>query len=325
MDYTNDCKVKDKGILLSIIIPVYNHEKYIKQCVNSVLSQNIDFEYDVWIGDDCSLDASRLIVKESQKDCPSNFHFIYRDKNIHPNNAIDLINKSTGKYVAVLEGDDFWLYNEKIKTQIQYMEKNPNCIATYHNCLIVDEESRQNGEKYKLYSKEFYDIKAYKKGFLPGQTGTGVLRREYYKLNEYFNNNYKLYNFFPGDRKMAFLLLFAGKVKIFDDQWGAYRHVTKSGSSFSATRKKTSETRKDEVLFYKSLKNFAEDKGNRKLYNICANRYYSVFFTKCIGKNKIFELKDYWNELIKEKNFVLYFANSIKRLILFFKTINKKR
>lgn len=61
--------------LVSIIVPVYNHERYIERCLRGIAMQKCDFPFEVWIGEDCSPDGSREVLKRLEYELPDNFHF----------------------------------------------------------------------------------------------------------------------------------------------------------------------------------------------------------------------------------------------------------
>ena len=99
-------KSKMNNIMLSVLCTTYGHEKYIRQALDSILMQRVFFSMEVLIGEDCSPDNSRLILKEYEKKYPGFFTVFYRKKNLGAaNNYIDLAKRARGKYIAFLELD----------------------------------------------------------------------------------------------------------------------------------------------------------------------------------------------------------------------------
>ena len=149
--------------LVSIIIPAYNHEKYIYDCINSVLNQTYT-NIEVLVEDDCSTDKTREVISKIKDD---RLKKIYSKKNKGVVNTInELSNKCNGKYIAVIGSDDIW-YPTKIEEQVQVFEKNPKLGAVFTEVDFIDE----NGKKYtdkKVFNYEnvssskrikmFYDI-----------------------------------------------------------------------------------------------------------------------------------------------------------------------
>lgn len=219
--------------LLSIACPVYNHEPYLRQALDGILMQRVNFPIEVVIGEDCSKDGSREILKEYEAKYPGFFTMLYREKNMgmSPNNA-DILKHCRGKYVAYLECDDYWTDPDKLQIQVDYMESHPDTMACYHLVEVVGHDGQPTGESYPECHAETYDLRQYRSEILPGQTSTRVKVRE---LD--FNQSVSKLGLVPGDRVTAYLLASHGKVHCIQKKMGAYRHVTNQGSSYSATTK----------------------------------------------------------------------------------------
>ncbi|MCF6185625.1 MAG: glycosyltransferase, partial [Bacteroidales bacterium] len=111
---------------VSILMLTYNHEKFIAQAIESVLMQKVSFNYELIIGDDCSQDNTQKIIREYQKKHPDIIKPVLRTKNIGANNNfVDIFKKATGKYIALLEGDDYWTDPNKLQKQVDFLEANP--------------------------------------------------------------------------------------------------------------------------------------------------------------------------------------------------------
>jgi len=108
--------------LVSIVTPSYNSEKFIEECVNSVLSQSYE-NWELLIVDDCSKDNSKdIIARFSSKD--RRIKSIFLEKNIGAAEARNVaIRKAKGKYIAFLDSDDMWL-PQKLEKQIDFMKVN---------------------------------------------------------------------------------------------------------------------------------------------------------------------------------------------------------
>ena len=124
-----------KAPLVSVRLITYNHEPYIQKCLDSVLSQKTDFEYEVVVGEDCSQDRTRAICLEYQKCYPEKVRVLWSDENLHHINGN---HKRTefhcrGKYIALLEGDDYWTDPLKLQKQIDLIRATDSigCVANY--------------------------------------------------------------------------------------------------------------------------------------------------------------------------------------------------
>lgn len=225
-------------IILSVYIPTYNHEKYIAQALEGVLKQKTKYKFEVLVGEDCSTDNTRAIVKEYEEKYPGRFQIFYREHNMYgktPNNSVDLRQRCKGKYIMCLEGDDFWIDECKIEKQIDFLENNPEYLGVAHNCIVVDEESKPNGEMYPECKEEEYTLKHFVSEIMPGQYAT-LMYRNYY-IDEYMDTSILKKGLRPGDRVTYFALTLNGRIRCIQEPMTAYRHVKKSGTSFSATYK----------------------------------------------------------------------------------------
>ena len=125
--------------LVDINIAVYNQAPYLETTLESVLSQKTNFPFRLLIGDDCSTDGSVEILKNYESRYPNKVKVIYQAKNIGINsperNGIILLKNSTSKYIALLDGDDYWVDNFKLQKQIDFLEKNQRYVGCFHNTV----------------------------------------------------------------------------------------------------------------------------------------------------------------------------------------------
>jgi len=111
----------------------YNHQNYIKQALESVLNQKVNFDYEIIIGDDASFDGTSDIILDFKKKYKEKIVAILREENIGAtNNFYNVMKNAKGKYIALLEGDDFWTDNFKLQTQYDFLENNYDFIGVAH-------------------------------------------------------------------------------------------------------------------------------------------------------------------------------------------------
>lgn len=224
-------------IILSIYVPTYNHEKYIVRALDSILMQKTKYKFEVLVGEDCSTDNTRAVLKEYEKEHPGVFQIFYREQNMHGtscNNARDLKQRCKGKYIVGLEGDDFWTDENKLEKQLDFLENNPEYIAVSHKCVVVGEDSTPNGETYPQCEDSEYTFKHFFSEIMPGQLTT-VMYKNYYHKDSTFDRSLLEKGLTPGDRLLYFSLLCHGKIHCMNEVMSAYRHITTGGTSFSAT------------------------------------------------------------------------------------------
>ena len=126
--------------LLSVRLITYNHEKYIRQAIDSILAQKVNFTWDIVIADDFSTDSTRSILIEYEKKYPNLIKLILQKENVGPaRNFVDLISFKTSSYIAYIEGDDYWTDSLKLQKQVDFLEKNIDYSICFHNTLELIE------------------------------------------------------------------------------------------------------------------------------------------------------------------------------------------
>lgn len=122
--------------LISICCLVYNHERYLRDCLDGFFMQKTDFPYEIIIHDDASTDKSVEIIKEYMAKYPNVITPIFQTENQYSKGKKIIANilfpKANGKYIAYCEGDDYWIDPYKLQKQVEYMEHHPECSLTCH-------------------------------------------------------------------------------------------------------------------------------------------------------------------------------------------------
>ena len=135
----------DNTVTVSILMLTYNHEAYIAEALDSILMQEVDFLYEIVVGEDCSSDNTRQILMDYQTKYPDKFKLLLHDKNIGAfRNMKTSLAACTGKYIAILEGDDYWTDRTKLQKQVQFLETNSEYVITYTNSQPFDKNGPLN-------------------------------------------------------------------------------------------------------------------------------------------------------------------------------------
>ena len=123
---------------VSVVMIAYNVDKYIREAIESVLKQQVNFDIEIIIGDDCSQDETRQIALDYQKKEPKKIKVLLPSKNqgLTPN-CIATHNACKGEYIALLDADDFWTDETKLQRQVDFLDSNPNFSACAHQATIV--------------------------------------------------------------------------------------------------------------------------------------------------------------------------------------------
>jgi glycosyltransferase involved in cell wall biosynthesis len=113
--------------LVSVYMLTYNHERYIAQAIEGVISQHTDFPVELIIGEDCSTDSTGVIVRDYQKRYPHLIRILTSARNVGAHaNAVRCRSAARGEFVAICEGDDYWNHTGKLQLQIEAFAMHPN-------------------------------------------------------------------------------------------------------------------------------------------------------------------------------------------------------
>lgn len=126
---------------VSVCMITYNQEKFLSQAIESVLEQKTNFDYELVIGEDCSIDKTREIIIKYQKKYPDRIKLLLREKNLGMvKNFLDTFKSCQGEYIAMLEGDDFWVCRDKLQNQVDFLESHPECSVCFHTVQAFYED-----------------------------------------------------------------------------------------------------------------------------------------------------------------------------------------
>jgi glycosyltransferase involved in cell wall biosynthesis len=124
----------------SVLITVYNREKFITQAVESAVHQQTDFAYEVVIGDDCSTDRTREILLRLRDTYPGKIRLLLWKRNVGcVRNLADTLQVCGGEYVALLDSDDYWTCRGKLQRQVALLDAHPEFSSCAHEAVVVDE------------------------------------------------------------------------------------------------------------------------------------------------------------------------------------------
>lgn len=152
-------------VKVSICVLTYNQGAFIRQCLQSLVEQNTDFNYEIIVSDDCSTDDTRSVIVEFQKRYPDKVKTIFHEENIGAYNNFILTHKmAIGEYIAHMDGDDYALPG-KLQIQSDFLDKNPSCNLLWHPMKIIYPDGTVQ-EKNKISNPSFYKISFSRKDLL---------------------------------------------------------------------------------------------------------------------------------------------------------------
>lgn len=253
-------------VKVSVMMVTYNHEKYLEEAILSVINQNVDFRYELLIGEDCSTDHTREIAVKYQRLYPKIIRLILHNKNVGAlKNEADLRKKCRGQYIAVLEGDDYWTNMDKLRRQVEFLDSHPKYIGVTHNVDVLDENGKKlpfnlegiHHQKEHVYTKkDALDFKmiGHLSGWMYRNIWKSISGREFELIKRCAVNS---------DVKLSVILGYKGNVYFMEDTWSVYRRRM-SGDGWSATHN----NRNLELYYYEMnvrLRDLLEQCYNKKV------------------------------------------------------------
>ena len=144
----------DNEIKVSVSCLVYNHEKYLRKCLDGFVMQKTNFKFEVLIHDDASTDGSQDIIREYEQKYPDLIKPIYQTENQY-SKSINIgrtyqYPRAKGKYIAFCEGDDYWTDENKLQKQYDALENHPQCGMCVHETTCVNEDGSPNDRVFPL-------------------------------------------------------------------------------------------------------------------------------------------------------------------------------
>lgn len=223
MEENNTCS--NNNILVSIICNTYNQEDYIADALESFLMQKTNFVFEVLVHDDASTDRTAEIIREYEKKYPELIRPVYRKKNLYsrgiPNGQIE---RAKGKYIALCEGDDYWIDPCKLQKQVELLEKHPECDICAHAAYVVNAETKKRIDNISPRNNsgiiEVKDVIEGGGGFVA--TNSLVVRKSIYDEPPEFRQFYQI------DYSLQIAASLRGGMLYLPDYMSAYRYMAKS-------------------------------------------------------------------------------------------------
>ncbi|MDB3941732.1 glycosyltransferase [Verrucomicrobiales bacterium] len=128
--------------VVSILCLTYNHEKFIRDCLDGFLMQETVFPVEILVHDDASTDATREIIRDYERRYARLFRNVLQNQNQFSlnNNPVDILTPmARGRYIARCEGDDFWTDPHKLQIQVDFLEGHPDYVVSGHGSYSADE------------------------------------------------------------------------------------------------------------------------------------------------------------------------------------------
>jgi glycosyltransferase involved in cell wall biosynthesis len=274
--------------LVSVHLLTYNHVHFIRQSIESVVAQKTNFPFEIVIGDDHSTDGTSVIVDEFATRYPNLIKVVRGESNGGPQpNSIRILENSSGKYMAALEGDDYWIDPYKLQKQADFMEANPDFSICFTNTRV--EFFDGDGEPYLLnqnIEKDVFELKD-----LIGEKeiwfmGTATL---FYTMNSIFPVQPWFHKTKSGDIPMIMLAARYGKIKFLPDVTAAYRRHAAGASN--TDHKDDAVFLENRIMMYTHLNQDTQYKFNHLFKRNLGGWYYLLLNSKQLKDRYFARLK----------------------------------
>lgn len=234
-------------VLISVCITAYNHQAFIAQALDSVLMQRGDFALEILVGEDGSSDDTAQIIKQYVERYPEKIRAFFHDpkdklfingRQTGRKNFLHNLAEAKGDYIALLDGDDYWLDEDKLQKQVAILQQHPDLVACCHPAIYVDENNKQQASFMGHHDvvggyKDFSLIDVLGKN--PAPTLSVLFRRDP-------NNDYPdlFLRTDMADWPLHMLNALRGNIRYVDEKMAAYRvHAGGVWAAFRDNREKT--------------------------------------------------------------------------------------
>ncbi|WP_010663466.1 glycosyltransferase family 2 protein [Marinilabilia salmonicolor] len=285
--------------LVSVWMITYNHESYIAKAIEGVLMQKTNFLFQLVIGDDNSTDNTASIIRNFKLRYPKIIKAAHNNPNLGMiPNMIKTLEKCTGKYIAMCEGDDYWTDPNKLQKQVDFLESHPEYSGTAHQSLVKHENSDKAPSLFRNHNKIVIKLKDLF-GDRLFHTASLMFRAEILK------NNTLPTNITAGDRALFMLVAIFGKIHYSNEAMCCYRKNNTGISTWVTT-----ELMEKDLNIVPWIKKIQPNFPKHQYYHFI--HYTITRFPKTITKWK----------LIKHSFWYIYhsffqFPKNIKQIIIF--------
>ena len=204
--------------MVSVVMIAYNVEKYIVEAIESVLMQKTTFKVELVIGEDCSKDSTRKIALSYEKKYPEIISVLQHEKNLGLTpNCVATHNVCRGKYIALLDSDDYWTDTNKLQRQIDFLESNSNFSGCGHQSMKIYDDDSSAPLPFGTQEDKVYDLTdmiTHRKF----HTSSFVYRREIWKKTGGIPTNIS-----SNERAIYPMVAIFGKIKYFKESMCVYR------------------------------------------------------------------------------------------------------
>ena len=282
--------------LLSVCLITYNHVNFIKQAVDGVLMQKVDFAWELIIADDFSTDGTREIVLEYKNKYPDLIKLILQEKNVGAaQNFIDLITAPKSKYIAYFEGDDYWTDALKLQKQVDFLEVNPEYSGAFHQIQVLEQDGSW-GDPLKglqnLGNRLDVTLEDCISNTPPFHTSSFLFRRDRLHLPQDFSR------YSSGDMSLYVILSSQGKFRRIPENMSVYREHPGGITKKSAAHRDIVLLLPNRLYMFTSLRNYLYPKGYEN-FSLLIDSMYETIARILLDRANLKNLPKYVSTILK--------------------------
>ena len=259
-------------VMLTIWCTAYNHEPYIRQCLEGFVMQKTTFRFEAIVHDDASTDETATIIREYAEKYPDIIRPILETENQYSKKdgtIPKVMNENThGRYVAFCEGDDYWTDPLKLQKQVDFLESHEDYSMCFHRAMLKWENGENKDTLFsKINDREYSGVEIFYRWIVP--TASVVVRSEVLKsdiYNEVIVNPDILF----GDTPLFLCAAHMGRIRGMKDVMSVYRKH-EGGMVYSPNRERDLLMNKNNIAIYKI---FGDKYKRAVVTRICKNNIY---------------------------------------------------
>ncbi len=263
-------------VMVSVVCLAYNHEKYIRKCLDGFVMQKTNFPFEVLINDDASTDGTARIIREYEAKYPDIIKPTYQTENQFSQGVkivpTFLMPKAKGKYIAFCEGDDYWIDEHKLQKQFDVMEQNPEFNLCLHRVKCVREHDE---DAHRFYPRFELESGTVREDLLIGsynfQTSSYFCKKD--KLNLLYTGDIEFAKWTTGDVATLIFFAYLGVVMYLDACMSCYRQNSVGSWVDRRTNKSRIEFTRRQIIMWAK-------------YDEYTNRKYHFLLEDCIKQHR---------------------------------------
>ncbi len=309
-------------IMVSVICITYNHEKFLRECLDSMVCQKTTFPFEIIVHDDVSTDGTIDIINEYKEKYPDLIVPFFEKENQYSKGKSIIedcvLPFARGKYVAICEGDDRWCDKNKLQKQFDFMESHPDYVACFHNSIRHDLSGKKKDETFNKF-KKIIDMPIDVAFLAKVHTSSYFIKKEYNKKLVFGKKCW------AGDRVTITSLFTYGKLAVLPDVMSVYNNNNVAGVMKSKVNKSIEDTICNaQVLidYYKKYNEYTQKKYDQFIVSTyCLIQLYSIYGSKMMLARDNKEYKQAKKELLSSDAYKYCMKNCslIRKTKLFIK------